>query len=91
MRCDVGWGLLQAAACFCFKERDDKVRRRVVVNSVDANTGAFVTMDETWPDLPRAIVSSSSIPVIFPYQDWRDEGLPYTLLDGGVEYGVNLV
>lgn len=74
-----------------FKERGQKLRRKIVVSAVDANTGTFVNMDETWPDLPREIVSSSSIPVLFPDQDWRDEGLPYTMLDGGTAYGLDLV
>ena len=58
---------------------------------VDANTGAYVTFNETTKDLSKAILSSSSIPFVFPSQPWEIEGAKMVGIDGGTAWGTNLV
>jgi predicted acylesterase/phospholipase RssA len=41
-------------------------RRRFVVSTVDVNTGSYITLNETTTEAVKAIVSSASIPFIFP-------------------------
>jgi len=56
---------------------------------VDINTGDYVTFNETLPisDLPTVIVSSASLPFIFPHRQ-HDGKL---LMDGGTVWNTNLV
>ena len=43
------------------------VKRNISVGTVDLNTGTFQIFNETHEDLPKAVVSSASIPLLFPY------------------------
>lgn len=65
------------------------MRRKIAVSSVDANSGSVIVMNETWSDLPKAVVSSASIPVLFPHTDWTEKDL--AMIDGGVDWDINLV
>ena len=62
--------------------------RKLVVSSVDANSGSYVTWNETSNDLAKAVVSSAAIPFIFPDQIWMNG---VVALDGGSAWGTNLV
>ena len=53
-----------------FDEREGKMYKRFVVSCVNSNTGEIVLFDETNPDIPKASVSSSSIPAVFPTRHW---------------------
>jgi predicted acylesterase/phospholipase RssA len=46
------------------------LKRKIVVSSVEVNTGTYTTFDETTPteDMPLAVVSSASIPFVFPHR-----------------------
>jgi len=55
---------------------------------VDANTGNYVVFNQTTTDPIKAIVSSSSIPFVFPTQKW-DNGV--VCMDGGSTWNANLV
>lgn len=58
---------------------------------VDANSGAYVTFDESVSDPAKAVQSSSSIPFVFPSQGWDINGTHYTGMDGGSVWNTNLV
>jgi predicted acylesterase/phospholipase RssA len=64
------------------------VKRKLVVASVDANTGRYVTFDETQPieKLAFYTVASASIPFIFPH---RNDGAN-VLVDASVVWNTNL-
>lgn len=65
------------------------IKRKLVVASVDVNTGAYVTFDESmaFTKLPTYVVASASIPFIFPT---RSDGT-HVLMDGGTVWNTNLV
>jgi len=65
-----------------------KIHRKIAVSGVDVNTGNYHVWDETEADISKAIVSSASIPFIFPSQKWSD-GM--VVMDGGTVYNTNLV
>jgi predicted acylesterase/phospholipase RssA len=53
-------------------------------------TGGYEVFDESTPyeELPRATISSASIPMVFPYSNYKG----YTLIDGGVtNWNTNIV
>ena len=64
-------------------------KRRVVMSSVNVDTGEYVdfTRDniDLW-ELPHAAVSSASIPGVFPHHVWRMG----TFMDGGTVINVNI-
>ena len=49
------------------KERGGKIQRKIGMSCVDAVSGSYVTFDETTDDLAKAMMSTASIPFIFPY------------------------
>lgn len=65
-----------------------KIYRKINVSSADVNSGAYILWDENASDVPKAVVSSASIPFIFPNQNW---GNGVVAMDGGTVYGTNLV
>ena len=68
----------------------DGYKRRITVASGDANTGDFVTFDQTnmpFSNLHQAALASGSIPGVFPPQLMGD----MALMDGGTIYDVNVV
>lgn len=71
-----------------FKEMGGKLHRKLVVSAADVNSGSYILWDETASNVPLAVVSSASIPFIFPHQYW-DNGV--IAMDGGTIYGTNLV
>lgn len=48
------------------KKYGNVIKRKFVISMVDANSGTYVTFDETVSDPARAVQSSSSIPFVFP-------------------------
>lgn len=65
------------------------LKRKTVVTAVDVNTGAYHIFNETNPNPGKMAVSSSSIPFVFPDQQWPEEEL--VLMDGGTVWNINLV
>jgi len=65
------------------------VQRSIIVSTVDTTTGAYLHFDESTPieELPQAIISSASIPAVFPDQHYKG-GI---LMDGGTVWNTNLV
>lgn len=61
----------------------------MIVGAVDANSGDYVTFseqDSTYETFPDRVIASGSLPFIFPPKLIDN----YTLMDGGVGWGVNL-
>lgn len=54
---------------------------------MDIVTGNYVVFNETTHDPVKAIVSSASLPVIFPHQVWPDG---VVCMDGGTVWNTNL-
>jgi predicted acylesterase/phospholipase RssA len=69
-------------------------KRKYVVSSGDVNSGAYVRFTEanytSKEMLVKEVVSSSSIPFVFPNQKWPGTDHP-VMMDGGTMYNVNLV
>jgi predicted acylesterase/phospholipase RssA len=63
-------------------------KRMIVATSVDSNTGAVMNEMEDTSDPIKAIISSASIPFVFPSQVWADGRVA---MDGGAAWSVNLV
>ena len=63
--------------------------KRFVASAVDVNTGSYVTFNESTPfaDLPTAVVSSSSIPFVFPHRHFDGR----ILMDGGTVWNTNMI
>jgi predicted acylesterase/phospholipase RssA len=57
---------------------------------VDANTGNYVTFDENHEDPAKMVVSSASIPFVFPTQVW-DYPDKIVCMDGGTVFNINLI
>ena len=63
------------------------VKRKYVVSATDVATGAYIQYNETSADPVQDIISSASIPFVFPMI--THEGPVYTV-DGGVIWNTNL-
>jgi predicted acylesterase/phospholipase RssA len=73
-----------------FSHFNRELQRKMEVSCVDSNTGNYVTFNEnTFSDVIKAVVSSASIPFIFPHQVYTDDNV--VCMDGGVGYNVNIV
>lgn len=57
-----------------FDEYGGVFKRRVGMSSVDVNSGTYMIFNETVSDPIKAIVSSASIPFVFPNQAWPNLG-----------------
>jgi predicted acylesterase/phospholipase RssA len=78
---DLVTGVLQKAG---------KIYKRMVVGAVDASSGNYVTFDEKSAPLegiPVRVVSSASIPFVFPHRIIDN----MTLMDGGTVWNLNLI
>ena len=64
-----------------------KVYRKIGLSCVDAVSGAYVVFDETTDNLAKAMLSSGSIPFVFPYQEWPNG---VVCMDGGTVWNTNL-
>ena len=95
-------GALDTSALFKFvqsvwDELGGQIKRKIVVSCVDASTGAYHLFNETSADPIKGVVSSASIPFVFPHQIWgpntydnpTDKNL--VCMDGGTVYNTNLV
>lgn len=71
-------------------------KRKYVITATNVNTGSVQKFDENTftndkKKMAKEALSSSSIPFVFPPQNWSNDGLPDTvLMDGGVAYNVNM-
>jgi hypothetical protein len=74
-----------------YAEYNNTLKRKMVVASVDANTGSYHTFNETIDDPMKAILSSASIPFVFPNQKWDSLNPKMVGMDGGTVYNTNLV
>lgn len=70
-----------------FSQFGYEMQRKIVVSCVDAVNGDYIIFNETTKDIVKSIVSSASIPFIFPFQQWAD-GTVCT--DGGIAFNTNL-
>ena len=50
------------------KKHGSKVHRKIGLSCVDAVTGSYHVFNENTENLAKAMVSSGSIPFVFPYQ-----------------------
>ena len=65
-------------------------KRMINVAAAEVNTGSyFVFTEKNSSDIVKSVVSSASIPFIFPHQVWP--ALNMTFMDGGTEWNTNLV
>lgn len=71
-----------------FKKYNNETQRKFVVASGEVNSGSYILWNETATDIPKAIVSSAAIPMLFPSQNW---GNNIVAMDGGAVYGTNIV
>ena len=62
--------------------------RKIAVSAVDIESGNYVVYNETNPEPIKAIISSASIPFVFPNQKWSDGSV---VMDGGAVWNLNLV
>merc|ERR1712185_552716 len=53
-----------------FEERGGEINKRFVLTCVDANSMSNIVFDENNQHIPKAAVSSSSIPAAFPTRHW---------------------
>lgn len=64
----------------------------MAASCVDSNTGDYIIFNETVSNPAKAIISSSSLPFIFPHQIWEDQnGDKIVCMDGGTVWNTNLV
>jgi len=95
-------GVLDTSALFKFvqsvwDELGGVVKRKIVVSCVDASSGATHLFNETSENVIKGVVSSASIPFVFPHQIWEpntyDNPTEKNLvcMDGGTVYNTNLV
>lgn len=63
-------------------------QRPIRISATDANQGEYITFDENLSvdDLRTVMRSSSAVPVVFPYVNYKN----YTFMDGGVINCLNL-
>jgi len=71
------------------KDAGGVFNRKLTVASANVNTGAYTLFNETDPEIVKGVLSSASIPFIFPHQHWKDRGL--VMMDGGTIWNLNLV
>lgn len=55
-----------------FDDMSDTFKRKLVVSSVDANSGNYIQWNETSSDPMKSVLSSAAIPFVFPDQKWDD-------------------
>ena len=72
-----------------FEKMGSTFKRKLVVSSVDANSGNYIQWDENSPDPMKSVISSAAIPFVFNDQIW-DDGQTVAI-DGGSVYNTNLV
>jgi len=65
------------------------IKKRFTIGAVDVGTGQFVTFNQTnteFSEVPRAAMSSGSIPIAFAPQHFKG----HILMDGGTVWNVNI-
>lgn len=74
-----------------FKMFDNKIVRKLEISCVDAHSGEYHLFNESTVDPVKAVVSSASIPFVFPDNQWHDvwdNGV--ICIDGGSAWNTNL-
>ena len=66
-----------------------KLQRIVTAACADVNRGTYHVFNETVADMPRATLSSGSIPGAFPPQAWPE--FDVTCIDGGTLWNMNFM
>ena len=69
--------------------RETGILRNFTVAACDANTGDYMTFDQTntnFDELPQVCTSSGSIPVAFAPQHYKN----MVLMDGGTVWNLNV-
>ena len=65
-------------------------KRKYMISAVDINTGSYHVFNESSnTDYVKQVISSASIPFVFPHQHWPKEHL--VLMDGGTVWNTNMV
>lgn len=70
-----------------FASKNYVIHKKLAVSCVDVNSGSYVVFDETTTDIVKAIISSASLPFIFPNQKWPGG---VVCMDGGTVWNTNL-
>ena len=71
-----------------YADEGKHIKKKIDIACVDANSGNYVVFNETVSNPVKAILSSASIPFVFPTQVW-DNGV--VCIDGGSFDSSNLV
>lgn len=79
---------LKAFLTSTFKQFGSEIKRKLVVSCANVIDGAYITFTEKTVDPVKAVVSSASIPGVFPTQVWNSS---LVCMDGGTVYNTNLV
>jgi predicted acylesterase/phospholipase RssA len=75
-----------------FDQFNSTIRRKMASSCVDSNTGDYIIFNETVSNPAKAIISSASLPFLFPHQIWEDQnGEKVVCMDGGTVWNTNLV
>jgi len=65
----------------------NKQKRKLGVGCVDAVTGSYIEFNETIDNVAKALLSSASIPFVFPYQEWPNG---VKCVDGGTAWPIDV-
>lgn len=72
-----------------FISEREAIERRFVINAMDVNLGEYCPMTQneiTYDDLPKSMLSSGSIPTVFPPLRMGN----HLFMDGGTGWNINL-
>lgn len=72
-----------------YVKRNKTIYKKVSFGATDWNSGTFHVFNETIYDPAKAVLSSGSIPLVFPQVKWQKED--YFMGDGGAMHTFNLV
>jgi predicted acylesterase/phospholipase RssA len=72
-----------------YEKHNKTIKRALSMGSVDLNSGTFMVFNETISNPPKAVVSSSSIELMFPTQVWPELNLVNA--DGGLVHKSDMI
>jgi len=70
-----------------FEQFSYHIQRKIAISCADVVSGTYHVFNETTSDIVKAIVSSASLPALFPHQVWSEE---VVCMDGGTVWNTNL-
>ena len=74
-----------------YAQFNNTVQRKFGMSCVDTNSGSVIVFNETVSDPAKASISSSSIPFVFPNQQWKlEDGTEIVCMDGGTVWNINM-